>query len=147
MTVTRQKIALVHVAKARLSMADDSYRALLKRAAGVASAADLDDLGFEEVMAEFERVGFQRGRGRLFNARRDGMATPAQIGKIRALWTQYTGRHDDLRLGHWLEKHFHVSNVRFLDAAAAGKVIAILLKMTGHAAVKTGAEKCHGGEV
>ncbi len=117
------------MAKAQLYMADDDYRALLLRTAGVRSAADLDDRGFEAVMAELERLGFRSIKGRARAGRRPGMATPAQLGKIRAAWRAFSGTEDDLRLGHWLEKHFHVSHVRFLEGWRAGKVIAVLQKM------------------
>lgn len=132
MSIPGEKKALIHVAKHQLQMADESYRALLRRAAGVSSSVDLDEAGFAAVMAEFERIGFRSTKGRAQKERREGMATPAQIGKIRSLWKGYIGEDDDLKLGHWLEKHFHVSHVRFLEGYRAGKAIAILLKMNVH---------------
>lgn len=128
--ISNQKKSVIHVAKGQLRMADEDYRAMLLRTAGVRSSADLDDSGFASVMAEFERLGFRHAKARAkASQRREGMASAAQIGKIRALWKSYSGNDDDLRMGHWLEKHFHVSHVNFLEAYRAGKAIAILLKM------------------
>jgi hypothetical protein len=124
--LSNQKLALVHVAKAQLAIVDEDYRALLQRVASVHSARDLDEAGLDRVMAEFERLGFQKPRSRIKGSMREGMATPAQIGRIRSLWKSYSGNDDELRLGHWLEKHFHVSSLRFLQGWRAGKVIAIL---------------------
>lgn len=132
MSISNEKKSVIHVARHQLQMADQDYRALLQRAAGVSSSADLDEAGFTAVMTEFERMGFRSSKGRAQKERREGMATPAQIGKIRALWKGYTGNDDDQRLGHWLEKHFHVSHVRFLEGYRAGKAIAVLKKMNKH---------------
>jgi len=123
------KLAVVHVAKAQLGMLDEDYRAVLQRVAAVQSAKDLDELGFERVMAEFERLGFRNPLSRAQGNNRQGMATSAQIGRVRSLWKKYSGNDDELKLGHWLEKHFHVSNLRFLEDWRAGKVIAVLEKM------------------
>ena len=136
MPISKQQKAVIHVAKSQLHMADEDYRALLLRVAGVRSSSDLEEPGFEALMAEFERLGFRSVKSPMQTVRREGMATPAQIGKILALWKAYSGRDDDLHLGKWLEKHFHVSHVRFLDDRRAGKVIAVLNKMAAWARSK-----------
>ena len=135
MPITNRQKSMIHVAKAQLQMEESAYRALLQRAAGVSKSTQLDASGFDAVMAEFGRLGFQIKRtriGRIGSSHRPDMATPAQLGKIRALWADYTGRDDDLALGRWLEVHFHVSHVRFLGDVAAGKCIGVLTKMLKH---------------
>ena len=59
-----------------------------------------------------------------------------QLGLIRSLSKAYSGNDDELRQGHWLEAHFHVSNVRFLEVSPAGKVIAVLRKMVARSKEK-----------
>jgi phage gp16-like protein len=130
--ISNEKKAVIHVAKQQLHMAEEDYRTLLRQAAGVESSSDLDEAGFTTLMATFERLGFRSTKGRAQQARREGMASAAQIGKIRALWQAYTGKDNESALGHWLEKHFHVSHVRFLEGWRAGKAIAILKKMSEH---------------
>lgn len=137
MKISREKIALVHVAKAQLAMSDQDYRSLLQRVAGVSSSAELDDGGFDAVMAEFERLGFRSVKHPTPAARREGMASPAQVGRIRALWKTYTGADDEPDLEHWLEVHLHASSLRFLDAWRAGKAVAILEKMVTGKHAKT----------
>lgn len=136
MTISNERKAVIHVARAQLAMSDADYRALLERVAGVASSVDLDNPGFTAVMAEFEKLGFRNTMGRPQPAHRDGMATPAQLGKIKSLWKGYTGEDDDARLSRWLEKKFHVSHVNFLPGWRAGKVIAVLTKMNEHPKAK-----------
>lgn len=130
--ISNDRKAILHIAKQQLRMADADYRALLQNEACVRSSRDLDDAGFEKVMAAFERLGFRRTTGRAQKTRREGFATPAQIGKIRSLWFGYIGRDDEAALRVWLEKHFHVSHPRFLEGWRAGKAIAVLLKMQKH---------------
>jgi len=129
MSLSRDKLSLIHVAKHQLGMTDEDYRALLRRAGGVSSSPGLDDAGFTAVMADFERLGFRSTKGRAQKQQREGMASAAQIGRIRSLWKSYTGKDDERALCHWLEVHFHVSHPRFLEAYKAGKAIAVLLRM------------------
>jgi hypothetical protein len=136
MSISNEKKSVIHVAKQQLHMADEAYRALLARAAGVSSSAQLDEAGFAAVMTEFERLGFRSVRSRTQAGHRAGMASPAQLGRIIALWKRYSGNYDDLRLGRWLEVHFHVSHVRFLEGGRAGKCIAVLEKMAASASAK-----------
>jgi phage gp16-like protein len=81
----RAALAKIHIAKARLALCDASYRDLLRRVAGVESAAALDARGIAAVLAEFRRLGFADGKGR-YPAR-------AQARMIRAVWA------DIVRLG------------------------------------------------
>lgn len=129
MTISAQKKALIHVAKSQLGMEDGDYRAMLRRIAGVESSTGLDEASFERVMGELERLGFRRPRSLIGARHREGMASAAQVGRIRALWKAYSARDDELALGRWLEKKFHVSNVRFLEGQRAGKCIAVLEKL------------------
>jgi hypothetical protein len=130
--ISKNQIAVIHIAKNKLHMADEDYRALLFRIAGVRSSTDLEEPGFEALMVAFQDLGYRPARSRTEAARREGMASPTQIGKILSLWKSYSGNDDELRMGRWLEKHFHVSHVRFLEAGRAGKAIAVLTKMAAY---------------
>lgn len=141
--VSRQKIALVHVAAHQLGMADADYRALLMGAAGVRSAGDLNAAGFDAVMRRFEALGFAKGKARRAGApvaapaaapapvppqygERRGMATPAQVDTIRGMWrTWYEGSEEASAraLRHWLEGHYHITDLRFCDVATAQKAL------------------------
>ena len=56
---TRQK-SLLHVAKAKLGLSDEDYRAILFSAAGVESSKDLDTAGFERVLERFVQLRVRR---------------------------------------------------------------------------------------
>ena len=137
MALTKRQTAAIHVAKKQLDLSDAEYRAVLLRVAGVSSSKDLDGLGFEMVIDRFTHLGWRPALGRQFYGFRRGMATPAQIALIRALWDEFTGTAGtDLTLGKWLHRTFGVSSPRFVTAEHAPKAIAALKAMTGRRAAK-----------
>jgi Protein of unknown function (DUF1018) len=121
--LTPKQIGLVHVAKKRLSLDDDSYRAILHGCAGVETAADLDAAGFNAVMAYFTGCGFRSTWTQRTFGQRGGWASPAQVDMIRSLWREWSGADDDAELNKWLERSYHISALRLLDRTAAVKAI------------------------
>ena len=130
MSLSRRKLSLLHVAKHKLRLSDSDYRDLLHDAAGVRSAKDLDDAGFDAVLERLDALGFRTRRIERGLGERPGMATPAQVEYIRGLWRQYTGREDETSLNHWLEHKFGVTALRFADAHTAGQALTALKAMT-----------------
>lgn len=78
----RALLAKVHLAAKTLGLAEDDYRAILRRTTGVESARDCSNGQLINVLAEFERLGF-RGTGA--PARRSRASHPV-ANKARALW-------------------------------------------------------------
>lgn len=127
---SKRQIALIHVAKSRLRLRDDEYRAILRRVAGVDSSKDLDRIGFEAVIGYFEYLGFEPlGAVGAHYGARPGMATPAQVQLVRDLWREFSGGFEARALDRWLARSFGVGSLRFLDAKKVAKVIAALKAM------------------
>jgi hypothetical protein len=127
--IDRKKVAMIHVGKKQLNMADDDYRALLLRAGGVESSKDLDAVGFASVMDELSRLGFEStaaSERRKEPYRQGSHASYAQRSLIRRLWQTYKGQDDIEGLRRWLTRQFKVSDPRFLDSEKTRKVIAAL---------------------
>jgi hypothetical protein len=59
MPIGRKKKAIVHIAKEDLHLDEESYRQILKGVAGVESAIQLTEAGFEKVMRRFQEMGFK----------------------------------------------------------------------------------------
>ncbi|GAB4366882.1 MAG: hypothetical protein Kow00114_25140 [Kiloniellaceae bacterium] len=131
MTIARKKLAVVHLAKARLGLDEDSYRDLLRQAAGVGSSKQLDDAGFAAVMDRFKQLGFVSTAAKANLAGRHwSMASDGQVAKLRKLWETYTdGKGDDASLGKWLDRQGWASALRFLGAPDAQKAIGALSRM------------------
>lgn len=118
-------------------MDDESYRALLRRIAGVESSKQLDMTNFEIVMLEFDRLGFKSDFSKANFGHRPGMATAKQVAFIRKLWADFTdGQGTDSALGKWLQSRFGVSALRFLDAESARKAIGGLANMNSRRSAK-----------
>ncbi len=124
------KIKLIYHAIRKLGMADGDYRAMLQRVANVESSKALDEAGFDAVMLEFKRLGFVSShRQTAIGGERPGMATGRQLDMARSLWRQYAGKDDEEGLRRFIDKHFTVSGLRFMDKSAASKVISTLKRM------------------
>jgi hypothetical protein len=122
-------LRVVHVARKALKLTDEDYRAILFRVCQIGSAAQLDEIGFHDLMAEFERLGFRSTWKRQTGGYRAGMATPSQIGMMAALWKDYRGEDDQDGFRHWLERFHKVSDARFVTARKANAVLTALKNM------------------
>ena len=128
--LTRKQTALIHVARKQLVLSDERYRYILRKMAGVESAKDLDQTGFELVMKAMMALGFRSDFTRTFYTHRAGMATPAQVTRIRALWGEFATVDDSgTALNRWLERTFKVSALRFVTEEQAAKAIRALRAM------------------
>ena len=129
MTITARQTKLLHVAKRRIGLDDETYRLALVKIAGVTTSKDLTQEGFTAVMGMFEYCGFRpfEASGKRYGKRK-GFATPAQIELIRKLWMEIHRQRelDEDALNGWLLKFFKVSSLRFLTEGAAPKVITAL---------------------
>lgn len=124
--ISNSQKALLHVAKGKLRMNDETYRQVLVRIAGVTTSTDLDRDGFEAVMGFFEYCGFQPiDNSAPRYGEWPGMASFAQIELIRELWREIHRDRacDDEALAGWLRKYQKVDSLRFLTADGARKVI------------------------
>lgn len=145
--ISKRKKALLHVAKAQLGLEDWMYRQVLLRHAGVKSSADprMDNVRFNNVMAEFENLGFRNKQTRPKNQAKGkvtGGASTNQIDLIQDLWHQITGHRkasEDFKatIYSWMVQHFpihsdakdYIDLLNKLDARTAHIVINILKKM------------------
>lgn len=101
------------------------------------SSRELTPAGFELLMQRFAELGFKSTSRLKPLPARAGMATPAQVQKMRALWAEFTdGKGTDLTLGKWLDGHFKVSSVRFVDAELAQSVIGGMVMMVRRKAAR-----------
>ncbi len=126
------KIALLHVARRDLGLTDDDYRAVLRRLAFVEHTTDLDEVGFLAVVEHFKGLGFRSTWSQKNFGDRRGMASPAQIAKMRKLWAEYHGPDEkEVALNVWLTRFHHVSALRFVTSDKAGSVITALKAMAG----------------
>jgi hypothetical protein len=125
------KLKLIQVARRDLDMTDEDYRDLLQRSGGVKSSTELTLEGFDAVMAEFKRLGFNYKKSGRKPKGAGGTApnhpTPAQWRLIedRAKRVGYSGLEDP-RFVAWVKPRGKVEHPRFLDNDGAQRVIKAL---------------------
>jgi phage gp16-like protein len=113
----RVLIAKVHVARKQLAMAEESYRALLRRVTGHDSAAAAGVDALIDVLDEFRRLGFTGERRR---------AEQPHVRKIYALWgalKPHLENPSEEALRAFVQRQTGVGAPSWLDSRQANKVI------------------------
>lgn len=120
---------------------EDIYREMLL-GFGVCSSKDLSDNQAEIFIQRLNRLAIEAGLHKprnksVFNkhrfndcANREGMATPAQLRKIEAMWFGVSYKTTDAErkkaLNHFIERIVSKSSIRFLTSKDVHKVIKAL---------------------
>jgi phage gp16-like protein len=78
----RRDLAMIHIAKKKCGLSEDTYRELLYNIAGVNSAADLDSKGRERILKHLKACGFRSFHK---SAKASGMHIPASPDKALML--------------------------------------------------------------
>lgn len=132
MILSPRQQKLFFVAVRKLGLTEAEWRAAMAELAGTESLTELDQAGFDLMLAYFEWRGFEPLRNGKDFGQRPGMASFAQLELIRALWREVTqnayGR-EEVQLDKWLLRTFKVSSLRFLTVGAARKAITALKSM------------------
>ena len=120
--LARREIQLIHVARQKVSMDEDTYRALLHDRFGVASSKDMDWKQRRELLDHFKTLGFKSTASQRPAPAKDKVA---QVGKIRALLIALDNKPDAYADG--MSKHmFKIDRFEWCTGAQLGKIIAAL---------------------
>ncbi len=155
--ITASQIKIIHTLKNRLAMDEEDYRVMIKGGCGMESSKHLTTSQAAQLIDNLENMAVAAGvwdrRGwkgatRISNGQaavkarvigsidnfgeRGGMATPPQLRKIEAMWSEVsraTPEYRTMALRQFVNRIAHVSDLRFLDSVGAGTVINALKKM------------------
>lgn len=108
-----KKLAVIHIVKKELQISEEEYRDTMEKVAGVRSAKDLDDLGFQRLMRYFARSDHYR-------ANRDGI-TFRQRMYIKHLLEDLAW--DATHCANFLKKYYKTSELGTLSKNEGSKVI------------------------
>ena len=131
-------IRMIHVAKAKLNVDDESYRALLTGACGVSSAKDIKTWEqYDAVMKAFAKLGFvyrSKSFGRASNVEPQKKRNPEWITEkqeryIRGLWKLIAKNKSDIALDSFIERITGLASINWLKKKNAADVIVALRKM------------------
>ena len=120
MTITSRQVALLRYGQRQLGWNDATWRVTLAELGGVESTTDLDQAGFELVMAFLEYSGWRPGQAKgPDHGNRPGFASFAQLELIRTLWREWTrgegtaeGLNRSKRASTRLNRTFKVTQLR-----------------------------------
>ena len=128
-TNTRNKYAIIHIAKKQLGLDDDAYRAVLS-GVGVTSSKDIKTSAqFNTVMSAFAQLGFKSTWiGKPINtvSGAPGMISRRQEYYIKGLWTLASRFKDEASLRKILKRIGKVDDISFLQKRSASAVILAL---------------------
>ncbi len=120
--IDQKKLAVIHIVKKELGLADKDYRDILEGVAGVRSARDLDDSGFRKLMNFFARSGYYRKN-------KDGLTFRQKLYvkdlKDRLHW-------QDQHFENFLKKYYKKVKIENLTKKEAGKLIESLKNVLKH---------------
>lgn len=122
MTINRKKLALIHIVKKEIGLSEQDYRRILREAAGVESAAELDDALFRKLMNYLVRSPYYR-------LNRFGLTLKQK------LYIQYLSRSlgwDARHLGNFIDKYYHTSDINTLTKQQASHAIDSLKGVMRH---------------
>jgi phage gp16-like protein len=114
-------IKLIHVARQKVSMDEDTYRALLHDRFNVSSSNNLNDKQRSELLDHFKSLGFKFVRTRPAPA----ADKAAQVGKIRALLISLDNKPDAYADG-MAKQMFNIDRFEWCAPQQIGKIIAAL---------------------
>lgn len=128
-TARKTELAMIHVAKKQLALADDEYRSIMAGVTGKHSAADLDAPGRRKLLDYFKKIGFKarskaggRARPRVGAERAPLMRKiEAQLAEAGRPWAYADGVVKRL-----FATTTRVERIEFCDAAHLAKVVAAL---------------------
>jgi phage gp16-like protein len=121
--------AVIHVAKSKVGMTDDEYRAMLS-SVGVVASNYLDDKSFQIIMRHFEKLGFKSN----YTAQRPKTSRTRLLGKIEAIKSSMI--LTDVYINAIAQRMFKVDSYKWLDAGQLHKLTAAMTYYQRRAAVK-----------
>ena len=129
-TAQKQWVRMIHVAKTKLILDDNQYRALLTGACGLESSKDIKTWKqYESVMAAFVKLGFEYKKTAPKEKRNPDWITWKQEKYIKGLW-QLVGRDkSDAALNSFIERITGIAYIDWLMKPQAADVIVALRKM------------------
>jgi phage gp16-like protein len=120
-------IKIIHVARQKVSMDEDTYRALLHDRFGVSSSKDMDLKQRRELLDYFKALGFKSTVRPAYSAGRTAPAKDkvAQVCKIRALLIALDNKPDAYADG-MAKQMFNIYHFEWCTPQQLGKIIAAL---------------------
>ncbi len=137
--ISFSQIKQIHALKAILGLNDEIYKEILM-SFGVTSCKDLTFTEAKILLEILSEKAIAAGKWQKpdskfseLEKRSNSMASPAQLRKIEAMWRdlcfEKTYKEAKKTLRKFIQNHFKVSDIRFIDKATASKIIHVIDKI------------------
>lgn len=137
--ISFSQIKQIHILKSLLGLDEELYKEMLM-SFGVTTCKDLTytetEIFLEILTSKAVAAGKWQRPGSNFTElenRGNDMASPTQLRKIEAMWRDisYIKSNESIRksLRLFVQKHFKISDLRFVDKTTATKIIHIINKI------------------
>ncbi len=130
------QIQKIHILKGKLGMEDADYRAMLNDAYGKDSSKDLSIGQADELIVSLGRqLDARESQPRKYDylGSRPGMAAPAQLRMIEAMWKDVSVKKTPVdraaALDAFLKDRFHILDIVWMEAKEVQKVVFALRRM------------------
>ncbi len=145
----KQQIKIIHILKSKLALTDEEYREHVAQCnqRGVKSSKDMTRAEAQNLLWRLSSMANGKGiKWTNWNGGgrkkyddlgvRDERATPLQMRKIEAMWKDVsymtTDEARETAFRKFMEKRFHVSDIRFVTQAMVRKIIKTLEAMKSY---------------
>jgi len=148
------QLKIIHVLKKTLGLEDEDYRNMLFDNYSVRSATELSFQQAKELITRMrEQTGVKPGAGpKKYDELegRPGMASPAQLRKIEAMWRDVSVHIRPLErneaLERFLKNRFNVNGLKWLEMSKVQKIIRALQVMIKQDQEHAAREKAKGNQ-
>lgn len=123
--IRKSELAMIHMAKAKLGLDDDTYRAMLESLTGKTSAADLDFAGRKKVIDHLKASGFKPTSKPGVRTMRPAKDKQDLIAKIRAQLIAAGNKPDSYADG-MAKRMFKVDRYEWCAAEQLHKIVQAL---------------------
>ena len=118
----KKKLAIIHIVKKELGLADSEYRAIPRDVSGVTSSKDLDEAGFRKLMNYFVRSKYYQ-------------VNPHGLTIKQKIFIKYLAGKlgwEEPHLNNFLHKYYHKTKVDELTKEEAVRAIESLKAVNQH---------------
>lgn len=124
---TKTQIQMIHIARQKVGMNEDNYRACLA-SFNVRSSTELTSYQAKELLSRFVSMGFNIISKAKYNTLTDGRrgsdrADASKLRLIEVLWRQKSRLKTDESLAKMIKRIVKVDNIAWLTKSQANKVI------------------------
>jgi len=120
--VDKKKLAVIHIIKKELNLSDSEYRDILKQAAGVNSAKELNEEKFRKLMRFFVRSPYYQVNPLGFTIKQ----------KVYIKFLAHSMDWDGKHLNNFIKKYYHKPRLEALTRGEAVKLIESLKNVRQH---------------